>query len=88
LRELRTPEECVAAEKLLADRLVVAWNLVDLTPRSGGGEPGPRILDHNADGDPVVTARLAARAALRCGWAAGYRPAGITGDGCYVLVRA
>lgn len=98
------------------DRFVVTWNLANPAPLSVGGEPGPRVLDHDAVGDPVIAAasadpvllawvppdieamrrsdpakakrwRLASRAVLERDWAAGYRPAGIAGDGCYVLVR-
>ncbi|ALG09351.1 hypothetical protein [Kibdelosporangium phytohabitans] len=98
------------------DRLVATWHLAAPGPLSSNGEPGPRILDHDDAGDPVVTGdpagpvvlawippdieamrrsdpakamrwRLAARAALDSSWAAGYRPAGVTAEGCYTLVR-
>lgn len=101
------------------DRLVVTWHLADPTPVHGGHadshKQGPRVLDHDAVGEPVVSPapaepvllawvppdieamrrsdpakarrwRLASREALRRAWSAGYRPAEVTSDGCYVLV--
>ncbi|ONI88662.1 hypothetical protein ALI144C_06455 [Actinosynnema sp. ALI-1.44] len=99
------------------DRLVATWHLAEPAPLAWSGEAGPRVLDHDHDGDPVVAGeptgpvvlawippdieavrrsdpakakrwRLASREVLDRSWAAGYRPAGITADGCYALVRA
>ncbi|MGW0516055.1 GNAT family N-acetyltransferase [Crossiella sp. NPDC003009] len=96
------------------DRLVVTWHLNDPVPLAAPDDSGPRVLDQDAQGEPLVTGapadpvllawvppdietmrredpakarrwRLASRTVLARGWTAGYRPAGITADGCYLL---
>jgi predicted GNAT superfamily acetyltransferase len=59
-----------------SDRFVVRWSLPDAAAR-------PALEPR--DGDELVPAERASRAALRDAWASGRRVAGMTTDGAYVL---